>query len=304
MSLILDALNRAEHDRKNKNAVPDINTVHTLPAAPIKPESPKKSGSTLVTIILLLVVVLTGGWLARSWFASSEQQVPATELSSTQTAETPTSVESVPVASAPVVTVPVMSAQEQSTAIPVVPSDARFTSNSNTNTISTSLDTTAPAVENLYAQQTSSAAAATADVEQLYAPEEATVSESVVNPFAVEREETSVADPGMPLSESIPAEPIIPQQVKPLRHFEDITEIDFNELPWNQRQQIPTISYSRHNYLQNSVSTVMINGEIVGEGNSLSGGQLIVVEIFVDGVVLNFRGNKFKLRALNGWVNM
>src|SRR6187551_2838032 len=29
MSLILDALNRAEHERKNQNAVPDLHTLHS-----------------------------------------------------------------------------------------------------------------------------------------------------------------------------------------------------------------------------------------------------------------------------------
>jgi len=264
MSLILDALNRAEHERKNKNAVPDINTVHALPVvAPSANANPKSRlfGVVVVCALLIMIVVV---WLFYAGILSVKKTASVAESSALTPVVNADSV------SAQLPTQSTMPVTTQSPSVPIENS---------------------PAVESLYAQQASSAPVVTADVEQLYEPEEAApVSESVVTPFATEEAAAPVVEPVV--------------ETKPQRHFADVNEIDFNDLAWNQRQQIPTISYARHNYFPNNVSTVMINGETLGEGNALAGGQLIVVEIFVDGVVLNFRGNKFKLRALSGWVNM
>jgi general secretion pathway protein B len=39
-------------------------------------------------------------------------------------------------------------------------------------------------------------------------------------------------------------------------------------------------------------------------GNIVATGQFVVQDILVDGVVLKYGDRVFKLRALNGWINM
>ena len=60
MSLILDALNRAEHERKNQNAVPDINTLHHLQEVNPTAETRKTLwwGVGLVGVLIAIIIAL------------------------------------------------------------------------------------------------------------------------------------------------------------------------------------------------------------------------------------------------------
>ena len=70
------------------------------------------------------------------------------------------------------------------------------------------------------------------------------------------------------------------------------------------KNDIPTVYYQRHDYAGDSAqSTVVLNGESMGEGGSPAPG-VRVVEILPDSVVLNHRGTEFRLRALNSWINL
>jgi len=130
-------------------------------------------------------------------------------------------------------------------------------------------------------------------VSELYAAEAATAaaSETIVDPFNPSGSTAVVSATA--------------QELAPPRTFDSIKNIpDFNSLPWNMRQQIPTISYARHNYLANGISSVVINNQTTGVGNIIGTGQFVVQDIYVDGVVLKHGNAVFKLRALNGWINM
>lgn len=293
MSLILDALNRAEHDRKNKNAVPDINTVHVL-ASPVVAQPKVKPMLVLITISLVVIAVILSVWLFRS----------------SSTAVSPLVVSPPQVTASPQVATP----QQATTPQQIV---AESQHNVNPVAAVSQSQTVAPAVENLYAEKSAAEKVPDASVEKLYEPEVAEpISESVSTPFEPTAqieptEQSHAADFAAVIGATQQViEPQTPEQLvtgmaaKPQRYYDEIDVQDFNSLGWNQKQQIPTLSYSRHNYLPQNVSTVVINGETLGEGNAFGGGSFVVDEIFVDGVVLSFRGNKFKLRALSGWVNM
>jgi general secretion pathway protein B len=60
MSLILDALNRAEHERKNQNAVPDINTLHHLQEVNPTADTRKTLwwGVGLVGVLIAIIIAL------------------------------------------------------------------------------------------------------------------------------------------------------------------------------------------------------------------------------------------------------
>ncbi len=287
MSLILDALNRAEHERKNQNAVPDINTLHHLQEVNPTAETRKTLWwgvglvGVLVAIIIALVVLLRQEPPAQQATAqvSTAQQSPAQQsTTSTQPAQQPLAVEAL---NSDVVSRSSVDAAPPATAIAVV---------------KTAPEAAAPNadINRLYAaQDTEQVEVADTGVNELYAAEAATAaaSETIVDPFN-------------PSGGAAIATASIQEQA-PLRTFESIKNIpDFNALPWNMRQQIPTISYARHNYLANGVSSVVINNQTTGVGNIIGAGQFIVQEIFVDGVILKHGNAVFKLRALTGWINM
>lgn len=286
MSLILDALNRADNERKNQDAVPGLNTVHPAPAMVLedKPENRQK----LYLAIFLSVIALVA---CVYWFIAKPDTNQVIS-STTALSASPT------VAHNPVQLQPPAAVVAQ---IENKPINETKTPPLSEATAKGSLIAPKPTavVEQLYAAPEAKPASADPQVNQLYAAEEPTASESIEDPFS---QPVAAAQPSL-ITDTTGIRGVL--EAKPARTFVSITNVqDFNELPWNTKQQIPTISYQRHNFLAGGVSSVVINGQTLGEGNIANSSQLIVQEIFEDGVVLK-RGNViFKLRALNGWINM
>lgn len=282
MSLILDALNRADTERKNQTPVPDLNTLHR--PLSLEPDTTPRPWLWwgAAGVVLAVVAILVWRWSAVGDTPVSPAAATAVE-SPHQTASitTQTSI-SQPVKQA-------AGAQALSSPQPLSPPATSLTS-----AVAIKPDNQAVAaadVKNLYAEEIVSATA-DADVSQLYAVEESTGSESVVDPFA-----------SLPVAQaSLPPADVVRE---PAHTFDSTTHIqDFNELPWNTKQKMPTISYQRHDYLAGGISSVVINGQTLGVGNIVATGQFVVQDILVDGVVLKHGDRVFKLRALNGWINM
>src|SRR5690606_41619924 len=88
------------------------------------------------------------------------------------------------------------------------------------------------------------------------------------------------------------------------KRYVDVHHVpDLRQLPWGVQQQIPAIIYSQHNFTADGASNVVLDGQARRPGNQV-GGELNPEEIYVDGVLLPFRQHRFKLRAMNNWVNM
>jgi general secretion pathway protein B len=68
------------------------------------------------------------------------------------------------------------------------------------------------------------------------------------------------------------------------------------------RDRVPTLMYLRHDFDALGQSTVLINGQTLRVGQSSRGVELR--EVLVDSVILRFDGTDFRLRALNSWVNL
>lgn len=274
MSLILDALNRAENERKNQNAVPDLNTLHRPQEIDTSPEARRTLWwvmgvvLALVAIIIVLVVLLRREPVERISVAKTVPVQQSLAVSSPNPV-----VEQKPSAD-PLST-------STATAVPVVETAPQVSApNADVNKLYVTEDVESPAVVDT-------------GVNELYAAEAATTaaSETIVDPFNAAGDAAIVSAAA--------------QEQAPSRTFDSIKNIpDFNALPWNMRQQIPTISYARHNYLATGISSVVINNQTSGVGNIIGTGQFIVQEIFVDGVILKHGNAVFKLRALNGWINM
>ena len=76
-----------------------------------------------------------------------------------------------------------------------------------------------------------------------------------------------------------------------------------SSLSQHTKDGIPTLLYQRHDYSGDpGRSSVVINGKTLRAGASAGG--IKVEEILPDSVVLEVKGTRFRLRALNSWVNL
>lgn len=281
MSLILDALNRAENERKNQNAVPDLNTLHRPQEMDSSPETHRTLWWGVGVVLVLIIIIIVLVFMLR--------REPVAPVSLTETAPAPQSV----VVPSPVAVVEQPSTDPITTAPTSPPALA--------SAVETAHPVAAPSadINSLYAaEDAETPVAIDTSVSELYAAEAATAaaSETIVDPF-----NAPIGNP----SASTALVSVTAQEQAPPRTFDSIKNIpDFNALPWNMRQRIPTISYARHNYLANGVSSVVINNQTTGVGNIIGSGQFVVQDIFVDGVILKHGNAVFKLRALSGWINM
>lgn len=285
MSLILDALNRADNERKNQDAVPGLNTVHASPVMVLDEKPVAKRGLYLAIAASIIALIACIFWFVARPGEKNTVAQPATP--------------SYP-APAPA---PAVAVQPADLAVPAAngkePASPSLLDEPET-TESVIANKPTAVVEQLYTAPETQSSPADPKVSELYAAGEPAESESILDPFAAQ---TDYASPPTHITDITTGR--VAQEDRPARTFATITNVqDFNELPWNTKQQIPTISYQRHNFLAGGISSVVINGQTLGEGNIATSSQLIVQEIFEDGVVLKRGDVIFKLRALNGWINM
>jgi len=74
-------------------------------------------------------------------------------------------------------------------------------------------------------------------------------------------------------------------------------------LPQSMQRNIPSINYQEHHYQPGGGSWVRLNRERKRVGDQLNS-DLRIESIDEEGLVLNYRGRSFRLRALNSWINM
>ena len=74
------------------------------------------------------------------------------------------------------------------------------------------------------------------------------------------------------------------------------------DLPWNMQDQIPTLTYSEHNY-SNSNANIKVNNRRFQKGSKVAP-DLTIEKILEDGVIMRFKDKRFKMRALSSWVNI
>ena len=86
-----------------------------------------------------------------------------------------------------------------------------------------------------------------------------------------------------------------------LANYEDIPTI--KELPLSMQSTIPTLMYSQHSFEENGQSYIVLNGKQLSTGARASG--LRVERILEDGVLLRLESEnrKFKMTARSSWIN-
>ena len=74
------------------------------------------------------------------------------------------------------------------------------------------------------------------------------------------------------------------------------------ELPFSTQEDIPTLMYTEHNYVGKTGNSIVINGKRAKEGGSIGSG-IRVEQILEDGLLLRKGNYQFKMFALNSWLN-
>lgn len=96
---------------------------------------------------------------------------------------------------------------------------------------------------------------------------------------------------------------VTPPETTPPTSEENPKIASVRDLPWNLQQTMPSISYQEHHYRNGAASRVRLNGKEYRAGERVAQ-DLTLERIEEDGAVMRYRGYEFKLQALNSWVNM
>jgi Type II secretion system protein B len=268
MSLILDALKRAERERQASETNPAVSDAFIQDRElPTNANQKKYPVYVDIGIILALIIIAL---LIFIYLKKEPVSVPAqvtansNEINSTQAAVNEATVNDT-----------VNKAENPSSAM-------------------------RQAVTDLYQQKTTSVPKVEdVEVAQLYT-EPQPVSVEVNNPLAVAPVSVAVTNP---LADQSPQLPKNLQQFETRRIADVEDTIRFDDLSFSQKQLFPSISYSQHNYLGSSASSVVINGQLMRSGSRITP-DLVIVEIVEDGIIFNYYNRQVSFKALNGWINM
>jgi len=290
VSLILDALNRS---RQDSDQVPGLDSHHPTDSALASSDGGIGAVQWLLVAGLALAVLVIG-WLL------FDRMPSLTEVPERSDREMPVAVHvpapATPAASQPAPArqqVPKAPPQEKINSAPVVPATAASVGEGPVRGVQKQESAPAPvdaSVAALYQQQDLDTVepqaqrqlkpelkAGPADLPEARSAEEEVIDiEKLLTEAEAELADTKLEDNGVPFLATLS------QQTK---------------------DSIPTLMYQRHDYSGSSgKSRVLINGKTLSGGASAGGVK--VVEILPDSVVLEFKGTRFRLRALNSWVNL
>ncbi len=271
MSLILDALNRS---RQEGEQVPGLSSVH-----PVEGSTIDMSWLPWVLVGALALSVLAIGWLLFERAPQPAAAPVAPTVETTPAAATP------PVSPASAPSQPVATAASLPRPADPAPVAERLPDRDPTPELRQRAPVDASVAE-LYRQQ-----------EQ--APEPEPQSSALRQPapagrVAPAREEEAID---------------IDQLVQEAREELADAQLSDSDVPFLSAQSqhtkdaIPTIMYLRHDYSGDPASaSVVLNGKTLRQGGSVNGVR--VEQILPDSVVLEYQGKRFRLRALNSWVNL
>lgn len=305
MSLILDALNRSRHDdRQVPEKAPGLDSPHFR-------EPPEAAGNRWLVLLAVALCIALGviAWLllARPPAGSlPKTPVPAagrvaTSGAGVATAPRPEPVVAVdrelPPEAAPAVTVaPPAETSAATTVAPASPvplaaeppgSDA--TADEPAATVSTEPAAPAAAVQD-------------EEVAALYRQPAAPAPVAQPEPTG----ETAATPPPGREERPIDIEAMVAQAQAEManRGLQDNPVPLLASLSQQFKDRVPSIMYLRHDYSGTpGKSTVVLNSKSLAPGGSLPGG-VKVEEILPDSVILSYQGTRFRLRALNSWVNL
>jgi general secretion pathway protein B len=292
VSLILDALNRS---RQDDGQIPSLATQHYEDVV-----EGHRNRYQLLLVLALLLALSAIGWLL--WDREAETEpVVAAAAPANPAAPSPQLPTAAPAAAPSRAIVPVQATtriepapvREMPPAVHPMPvgEDGKPLAGG-PQPVSTD-----PGVAELYRQQSPAQPAAETAAEPVASAGE--------TPEQVQTESAAAATP-VREEQPIDIEALVGQAREELAD----AKLDQHEVPFivklsqQTKNGIPTILYQRHDYSGTAAkSTVVLNGKKLKVGGKAAAG-VTVIEILPDSVVLNHKGTRFRLRALNSWVNL
>lgn len=275
MSLILDALNKS---RQDAGKIPGLATVHYEDA----PVAARKWRQALPWSALALALLVVAWLLVERNGQDVTAALPSPEVAArSQPAGAPQAPAQPPARAMPV---------EQTVPPTIAPP-------------------VAPVVEERAVEAAKPAPAADVpqhpDVADLYRQQQA---EPSAEPRAAQPESKPARpDPAVPVRQEEPVdiEKLVARAEEELKD----ARLEEHEAPFvaalsqQTKDGIPSLWYTNHDYSGDPArSSVILNGKTLRAGGSVAGVK--VEEVLADSVVLNFQGTRFRLRALNSWVNL
>lgn len=315
MSLILEALNKADRERDNQPKVPDLQTVH---GRIVPPSAPKRHwGMYVVIALLVLILFLLIAVLVRQSMAPAAKTATGAPA---QTAPSPAPQAAVAAPSAPTLAPP-----------PATPDTG-----SDVHDIYQDASLSAPQPEYAPAYEETPAMPRTkksrsrlldeleAEAQQL---DEANNSDEELLPATVRKAAKPVAKASDELQDNgelndekikalweqtkkeIPERPGNPAKLQTqiqeaikdtLSLYKQVPYL--HELPEKVQNAVPSINYINHLYSEKAGGAVIINKKTLRSGQEISPG-MIIERVASDGIVVQYQGMRFKLNALSSWVN-
>lgn len=312
MSLILDALTRAEQEKRQpEGAPPDL-----LSPAPT-PAVASKGVNARLLVPLVVVVVLVGiaaWWLLRPDGGENATGAPSASLepiaspvNSGATAPTPTPT---PTSTPTATTAPSATgrlAAEEGAPNPsrrAMPWEQASTTAASTASVGLNADVRALYDRSSQSQRPSSAPESP-QVSAAASREQPSRSQPVLASTATSASGAdSEADNPQQSETPIDVEAVLRQVQRESRN----AALEAHPVPFladqskQFRDSVPTLMYQGHDFRGDSASTVRINGTTLRPGQRSRGVELR--EILTDSVILRYNNTDFRLRALNSWVNL
>lgn len=266
MSLILEALSRSAKERQGDSNNPGLDT-------PAYVDEPERSRTWLAALpwVAILLALFVIAWLLVDKYTAEQTPAPVAVVLDEKQAGSP-----IASPAARQFTSPKLEETEAVKADKLVSVDAVLSD---------------PAVEALYAEQ---------------APSREEVSKPTRQPAQKRAEPENKDEPIVERSERvIDIEEVLAKTEEALQtsRLAEHPAPFITDVSQQFKDDIPTIMYRHHDYsTKPGESSVILNGKTLRVGGKVSGG-LKLQEILPDSIVLDFRGQQFRLRALNSWVN-
>ena len=292
MSLILDALNKADRQRDDKEPVPNLASYHAEVKANTPEMVPRWAIFSVIGLLFAVVIVLLISLLR------SPQNEPVSGVSQNAAA---------PIAHAPTAPMQAEEAQPFKATQPVVETSARGLPQVESHT------QLAPEVAAIYAnldapEQAPVNAAQVSPVADLYAG-----GNKNVQPKAERQAATRTAPSAQPRPNAPPlvsddelqalwleAQKESDAQPKPVDRYANIPFL--HQLPESFQERIPTLLYQNHIFSPKA-SAVIVNGNTYKKGDVIAA-DLSVDDITEEALILSYLDKPFKLAALSSWVKM
>ncbi|WP_439106379.1 general secretion pathway protein GspB [Congregibacter sp.] len=274
MSLILDALSRAEREKREQAAVAPSILSQEIKSERAGAGAGKGAWILAFTVLVIIAAGAFSFWLFREEPPLRPQPGAAKNASEDRSAAAVISRERAP--PRPSLPPPSVTTSSQPLSMPEPQEETRKS---------------AAAVAALYAEKPERAAAEPVQKSQQL---QATVASETIPTVVVEPVVEEAIDVERVLRELRVEAAKDTLQPHPVPLLEELSK--------QFKDRVPTLMYSRHDYNAAGTSTVTINGENLRPTQRTRGVE--VREILSDSVILRFDSTDFRLRALNSWVNL